>query len=93
MVLDIQFLTELAAKPFFETLSKWLYRGVIIDPGKDFFTKDNEVVDRTCIPTEYNDDLYEKRYCFRMDKVPTFLSRYADTTPFLRTGKYLNVIQ
>ena len=40
----VQFLTELAAKPFFETLSKWLYIGVIIDPGKDFFVEDNEVV-------------------------------------------------
>ena len=52
----VQFLTELAAKPFFETLSKWLCRGVIIDPGKDFFVEDNEVVDRTCLPTEYIDD-------------------------------------
>jgi hypothetical protein len=52
----VQFLTELAAKPFFETLSKWLCRGVIIDPDKDFFVEDNEVVDRTCLPTEYNDD-------------------------------------
>jgi len=87
----VQFLTELAAKPFFETLSKWLYRGVIIDPGKDFFVEDHEVVDRSCLPTEYNDDYWEKRYCLRMDKVPAFLSRYADT--ILRTGKYLNVIQ
>jgi len=87
----VKFLTELAAKPFFETLSKWLYRGVIIDPGRDFFVEDHEVVDRTSLPTEYNDDYWEKRYCLRMDKVPAFLSRYADT--ILRTGKYLNVIQ
>ena len=39
----LQFLVELASKPFFETLSKWLYRGVIIDPGKDFFVEDHEV--------------------------------------------------
>jgi len=87
----VKFLTELAAKPFFETLSKWLYRGVIVDPGRDFFVEDHEVVDRTSLPTEYNDDYWEKRYCLRMDKVPAFLSRYADT--ILRTGKYLNVIQ
>jgi len=87
----VQFLTELSAKPFFETLSKWLYRGVIIDPGKDFFVEDHEVVDRSCLPTEYNDDYWEKRYCLRMDKVPVFLTRYSDT--ILRTGKYLNVIQ
>ena len=30
----VQFLTELAARPFFETLSLWLYRGVIVDRGR-----------------------------------------------------------
>jgi len=87
----IAFLTELAAKPFFEILSKWLYRGVIVDPGKDFFVEDHEVVEKKCLPVEYNDDYWEKRYCLKIDKIPTFLSRYADT--ILRTGKYLNVIQ
>ena len=87
----VQFLTELAARPFFETLSLWLYRGVIVDRGQDFFVEDHEVMDRSLLPTEYNDDYWEKRYCLRLDKVPTFLSRYADT--ILRTGKYLNVIQ
>ena len=87
----VQFLTELAAKPFFDTLSKWLYRGVIVDPGKDFFVEDHEVVEKNCLPIEYNDDYWEKRYCLRVDKIPSFLSRHADT--ILRTGKYLNVIQ
>jgi len=87
----VQFLTELAARPFFETLSVWLYRGVILDRGRDFFVEDHEVMERSCLPTEYNDDYWEKRYCLRIEKVPTFLSRYADT--ILRTGKYLNVIQ
>ena len=87
----VQFLTELAARPFFETLSKWLYRGVIVDPGRDFFVEDHEVVEKNCLPVEYNDDYWEKRYCLKIDKIPSFLSRYADT--ILRTGKYLNVIQ
>ena len=87
----LQYLVELSSKPFFETLSKWLYRGVIIDPGKDFFVEDHEVVDRNSLPTEYNDDYWEKRYCLRVDRIPTFLHRFADT--ILRTGKYLNVIQ
>ena len=46
----VQFLTELTTKPVFETLSKLLYRGVLIDPGKDFFFEDHKVVDRT-LPT------------------------------------------
>lgn len=87
----LHYLVELASKPFFETLSKWLYRGVIVDPGHDFFVEDHEVVDRTALPTEYNDDYWEKRYCLRVDRIPTFLHAYADT--ILRTGKYLNVIQ
>ena len=44
--------------------------------SQDIFVEDHEVVDRTCL---------------RMDKLPAFLCRYADT--ILRTGKYLNVIQ
>jgi len=87
----LQFLVELAAKPFFSTLTTWLHRGIIIDPAKDFFVEDHEVLDRSSLPLEYNDDYWEKRYCLRIDKIPVFLQRYADT--ILRTGKYLNVIQ
>jgi len=87
----VQRLIETASQPFFQVLAKWIYRGVIDDPGKDFFVEDHEVVERSCLPTEYNDDYWEKRYCLRQDKVPTFLASYADTV--LRTGKYLNVIQ
>ena len=60
-------------------------RGVIVDPGHDFFVEDHEVVDRTALPTEYNDDYWEKRYCLRVDRIPTFLHAYADT--ILRTGQ------
>lgn len=94
----LQFLVERASKPFFETLSKWLYRGVIVDPGRDFFVEDHEVgrtwcssitllsqvMDRSSLPVEYNDDYWEKRYCLRVDRVPSFLHRHADTV--LRTG-------
>ena len=59
-------------------------RGVIVDPGHDFFVEDHEVVERTALPTEYNDDYWEKRYCLRVDRIPTFLHAYADT--ILRTG-------
>ena len=62
-----------------------------MDPGRDFFMEDHEVVGRSTLPAEYNDDYWEKRYCLRVDRIPTFLHQYADT--ILRTGKYLNVIQ
>ena len=32
-------------------------------------------MDRTSLPTEYNDDYWEKRYCLRVDRIPTFLHR------------------
>jgi len=56
-------------RPFFETLSAWLYRGVIIDPTKDFFVEDHEVLDKNSLPLEYNDDYWEKRYCLRYTSV------------------------
>lgn len=49
------------------------------------------MLDKECLPVEYNDDFWEKRYCLRLDKIPAFLQKYSDT--ILRTGKYLNVIQ
>ena len=87
----LHFLVELSSKPFFETLSAWLYRGVIVDPSKDFFVEDNQVLGRECLPLEYNDDFWEKRYGLRIDKIPAFLQKYSEC--ILRTGKYLNVIQ
>jgi hypothetical protein len=45
-------------------LSKWLY----------IFVEDHEVVERTCLPTKYKDDYWEKRYCLRMNKVPVYLN-------------------
>jgi len=86
----LHFLVELASKPFFETLCAWLYRGVILDPSKDFFVEDHQVLDKESLPLEYNDDFWEKRYGLRIDKIPTFLQKYSDS--ILRTGKYLNVI-
>ena len=70
--LDI-FLYIPVTRPFFETLSAWLYRGVILDPSKDFFVEDNQVLCKESLPLEYNDDFWEKRYGLRIDKIPTFL--------------------
>lgn len=61
------------SRPFFDILTTWLHRGVIIDPSKDFFVEDHEVLDKASLPLEYNDDYWEKRYCLRIDKIPTFL--------------------
>ena len=78
------FLVESAAKPYFEILSRWLHRGLIIDSGKDFFVEDNEVIERSALPLEYSDDYWERRYSIRMDQIPGFLHNHSDM--ILRTG-------
>ncbi len=67
------------------------FRGIIYDPGHDFFVEDNEVIDRSELPLEYSDDYWERRYSIRPDQIPSFLHNHSDM--ILRTGKYLNVIQ
>ena len=69
----------------------WLHRGIIEDPGKDFFVEDNEVIERAVLPLEYSDDYWERRYSIKADQIPAFL--HANVDKILRTGKYLNVIQ
>ncbi|KAG4077093.1 hypothetical protein HA402_016080 [Bradysia odoriphaga] len=36
-------LVEAAAVPYFETLERWILKGVIIDPQREFMIEDNEV--------------------------------------------------
>ena len=86
------FLTSKASEPWFQILTRWIHKGTIDDPGKDFFVEDNEVIERVALPIEYSDDYWERRYTLRPEQIPSFLhSQHANK--ILRTGKYLNVIQ
>ena len=38
-----EFLVRSASAPFFQILSQWINRGIIVDHGKDFYVEDNEV--------------------------------------------------
>ncbi len=58
-----------AAEPYFKILVRWIHRGLIDDPGKDFFVEDNEVIERAILPLEYSDDYWERRYALKMDQV------------------------
>ncbi|XP_053661959.1 gamma-tubulin complex component 2 homolog [Anopheles marshallii] len=80
-------LIESAAVPFMEMLQLWIYRGVINDPQQEFF------IDHSSMELTENElvDYWEKQYTIRNEKVPCFLSKYADI--ILRTGKYLNVVR
>ena len=41
------FLTSKAGEPWFKILTRWIHKGMIDDPGKDFFVEDNEVIERS----------------------------------------------
>jgi gamma-tubulin complex component 2 len=79
-----EFLVHSASKPFFEILSQWINRGVIVDHGRDFYVEDNEVIERSDLPLEYSDDYWERRYSIRAEMIPSFLHQHSDM--ILRTG-------
>uniref|UniRef100_A0A2M3Z798 Gamma-tubulin complex component n=1 Tax=Anopheles braziliensis TaxID=58242 RepID=A0A2M3Z798_9DIPT len=80
-------LIEAAAVPFMEMLQLWIHRGVINDPQKEF------LIEHSAMELSENElvDYWEKQYTIRQEKVPCFLTKYADI--ILRTGKYLNVVR
>ncbi len=77
-------LCRAAAGPYFETLSRWIHRGIIHDPGRDFFVQDHEETGRAQMPLEYSDDYWERRYSIKPDQIPSFLHNHSDM--ILRTG-------
>ncbi|XP_059482837.1 gamma-tubulin complex component 2-like isoform X1 [Neocloeon triangulifer] len=84
-------LIQKASKPYLESLDEWLLKGVINDPFDEFMVEDNQVETDGALSTEDCDGYWEKRYTIRKDRVPLFISEYAEK--ILRTGKYLNVMQ
>jgi gamma-tubulin complex component 2 len=56
-----------------------------------FMVEDNQVEADGMLSTEDCDGYWEKRYTVRKDRIPLFISEYAEKV--LRTGKYLNVMQ
>ncbi|KAG4073945.1 hypothetical protein HA402_014150 [Bradysia odoriphaga] len=84
-------LVEAAAVPYFETLERWILKGVIIDPQQEFMIEDNEVDGLAEIDDVYSDQYWSKRYSLCRDRLPSFLSSMCEQ--ILRTGKYLNVMR
>ncbi|XP_049765554.1 gamma-tubulin complex component 2-like isoform X1 [Schistocerca cancellata] len=84
-------LTQSACGPYIEILEKWIYKGVISDPYREFLVEDNEVIQKEELPLDYSADYWEKRYTVRRERIPAFLENISDV--ILRTGKYLNVIR
>lgn len=84
------YLLQAASIPYFEILEKWIYKGIITDPYKEFFVVDNHT-DKQKDCTFNSDEYWEKKYTICRDQIPLFLEKVWDR--ILRTGKYLNVIQ
>ncbi|XP_050723249.1 gamma-tubulin complex component 2-like isoform X1 [Eriocheir sinensis] len=85
------FLTQSAAVPYMDMLTKWLNRGIIYDPYQEFMVVDREGGSEDSEEEDPADDYWEKRYTMVSQNIPTFLQHHA--TVILRTGKYLNVIR
>ncbi|XP_061611786.1 gamma-tubulin complex component 2 isoform X2 [Phyllopteryx taeniolatus] len=84
------YLTKAASVPYFETLEKWIYRGVIRDPYSEFMVEEHEL-QKENIQEDYNDKYWDQRYTVVQHRIPSFLQKMADK--ILSTGKYLNVVR
>ncbi|KAG0715937.1 Gamma-tubulin complex component 2 [Chionoecetes opilio] len=85
------FLSQSAAVPYMDMLTKWLKRGIINDPYHEFMVVDRESGNEEEEEEDPADDYWEKRYTTVPENIPSFLQHH--TTVILRTGKYLNVIR
>lgn len=83
------FLSKSAAVPYLEMLKIWLSKGIIYDPGNEFFIKDCQN-SKNGLPM-HSLIYWEGRYIVQPEKIPIYFSDFADK--ILRTGKYLNVIR
>ncbi|XP_061665846.1 gamma-tubulin complex component 2 isoform X2 [Syngnathoides biaculeatus] len=84
------YLTKAASVPYFETLEKWIYRGIIRDPYSEFMVEEHEL-QKENIQEDYNDKYWDQRYTVVQHRIPSFLQKMADK--ILSTGKYLNVVR
>lgn len=83
------YLTQTAAEPYMEMLRLWIFKGIVIDQGLEFFVRDNKKDFED--PAKSIDDYWEKRYVIEKEHIPRFLEKQADI--IFRTGKYLNVVR
>lgn len=70
-------------------LKLWISKGIIYDPGNEFFIIDCQ--NRETGQSTQSLIYWEGRYIFQPDKIPIYFKDFADK--ILRTGKYLNVIR
>jgi len=84
-------LLEKASQPFLAILSRWLFKGELNDPYKEFMISEDVSVSREALEEDFNALYWENRYTLRESHVPMMLKSHA--TRALTAGKYLNVIR
>uniref|UniRef100_A0A336MC89 Gamma-tubulin complex component n=1 Tax=Culicoides sonorensis TaxID=179676 RepID=A0A336MC89_CULSO len=85
----LKFLSQSSDVPYLEMLRLWISKGIIYDPGNEFFIKDCQL---TLNGQSIHSLVYwEGRYIVQPEKIPLHFIPFADK--ILRTGKYLNVIR
>ncbi|XP_046665290.1 gamma-tubulin complex component 2-like isoform X2 [Homalodisca vitripennis] len=87
------FLIGEASIPYFESLQRWLHKGIVFDPYMEFLIMDNveEEADANKVTGLYSDSYWSKRYTICNKNVPVFLNVVQEI--ILRTGRYLNVVR
>uniref|UniRef100_A0A158QGF3 Gamma-tubulin complex component n=1 Tax=Rodentolepis nana TaxID=102285 RepID=A0A158QGF3_RODNA len=96
------YLLRAACQPFFESLSSWVYRGILKPEdeklGEFFITKVSNKLQSGAVrendrAMEYINSAFfwDRSYCILSTQLPTFLESHAEK--ILAAGKYLNVVQ
>ena len=71
-------LAAAAALPYLAMVEKWIYRGVVDDPHKEFMVEESSSIARKRLRETYNDAYWESHYTVRESCVPVFLEPVAD---------------
>jgi gamma-tubulin complex component 2 len=82
--LAVLLLVKDASAPYFESISRWIYCGILYDPYDEFMVTLNPKYE----DQKNNDD--HKKYALRLQKIPNFLQPAAEM--IYDAGRYMNIL-
>jgi len=81
-----------ASEPYFAILEKWVYKGIIDDPYKEFMIAENQKETKEDLSNKYTTTFWDTHFHFRPEmRLPDILNSLKDS--ILVTGKYFNVLR
>jgi gamma-tubulin complex component 2 len=80
-----------AAEPFLEMLERWIFRGELVDPYKEFMIAENVSYSKEALTEDFTSQYWEAHFTLRNEHIPQLLQPFAQKS--LTTGKYLTVIR